>query len=137
MADKSWLLNPSAIRVAKKCIENVQNELGVRLKLSHPEFMQMLQEYSELTDSPALAEAYQELLSYVDGGASVTQLKKAAGSDVVQPVRSISNVETVKTQTAGPSADASETVLYNGKSYARWRGDKEFKGLYRGQPRYI
>ena len=62
--DKSWMLNPTAINAAKNCILIVQEELGVKLKLSHPQFLEMLREYVVLTDSEALQDSYEILISF-------------------------------------------------------------------------
>ena len=67
MADRSWMLNPSAIKAAKDCILVIERELGVKLKLSHPQFVQMIKDYSELTDSQELVKAYDKLMTYFGG----------------------------------------------------------------------
>ena len=51
MADKSWMLNPKAIRHANECIQIVREVEGVRLKLSQPDFLQRLHEYVESLNS--------------------------------------------------------------------------------------
>ena len=130
MVDKSWLLNPAAIRVAKKCIQSVQDELGVKLKLSHPEFMQMLHEYVELTDSEELGTSYSELLSFIGVGKAVQGLAKKEETKVIP----ISNQQVVN-GFAEPEFDV-PMVEYRGKQYPMWNDGKKFKGLYRGQPHY-
>ena len=131
MVDKTWLLNPSAIRVAKKCIQCVQDELGVKLKLSHPEFMQMLHEYVELTDSDELGQTYSELLSFVGVGNTIHGLGKREENKVI-PLQAQQVVN-------GPEEPQFEIpmVEYRGKQYPMWNEGKKFKGLYRGQPHYV
>ena len=154
MADKAWLLNPTAIRVAKKCILCVQDELGVKLKLSHPDFMQMLHEYVELTDSDALSMAYAELLSFVGVGETVKNLrakdknvvsiKKTVNgetfvSDVedhIEVIHATKNTESIVVETMEQSEDTPKNIEYRGKSFPAVKDGKRFKGFYRGQPCY-
>lgn len=118
MADRSWMLNPAAIGAAKKCINLVEEELGIKLKLSHPEFLSMIGEYAELTESGALSQAFEELAVFAGNQAPVL-------SKVVQmPL-------------AERSQAAGDTVEYKGKEYPRYdEQGREFKGLYRGSARY-
>ncbi len=134
MNDRSWLLNPHAIRAAKKCIQCVQIELDIKLKLSHPDFMQMLHEYVELTESPDLGFAYAELLSFVGVGNTITKLKSSRIIQEKEPKKTkmVANGGNMR-QSATPT---NETVIYSGKSYPLWRDGKRFKGVYRGQPNY-
>ncbi|WP_188151780.1 hypothetical protein [Teredinibacter waterburyi] len=83
MQDRSWMLNPKAIRYAKECIHIVKDELDIKLTLSHPEFMQMLHEYVDLTDSRPLADAYAHLVSMAGAGFVVKNLKPKAKKNVV------------------------------------------------------
>ena len=129
MADKSWLLNAAAIRAAKRCIQCVEDELEVKLKLSHPEFMQMLHEYVELTDSVQLGEAYSELLSFVGVGDAVRNLRPKEQKVVeLQPTKQVVNGASVQQE--------EEMVEYRGKHYPATKDGKRFTGLYRGQPHY-
>lgn len=130
MTDKSWLLNPSAIRAAKACIEVTQQELGVKLKLSHPQFLEMLGEYVDLTESDSLKQAYAELAVFA--GIQVS-MEPAATKVVEMP---ITHTAAPQTSTPAPTASTDEMVQYKGKSYRRFENGMEFKGLYRGQPRY-
>jgi hypothetical protein len=107
MQDRSWMLNRSAISSAKRCIQLIQLELGVRLKLSHPDFMLLIAEYCELTGSEGLSAAYQELLDYAD-----SSLAAVAADD--------EQVEYMGRQ-------------YSRYDVA----GREFQGLYRGAARYI
>lgn len=131
--DKSWMLNPKAIRVAKECIYIVKEELGVKLTLSHPEFMQMLHEYVDLTDSVELGDAYSRLLAMAGVGNVVHSLKPKALAENVVPI----HAEPIEMKSAvGAEVVPEEKIEYCGKTYARWRDGKEFSGLYRGQPKY-
>lgn len=112
MSDRGWLLNHSAIAAAKVCIQIVQRELGVKLKLSHPQFIELLSDYCELTEASDLLVAYQELMVFADGEPEAVVSPK---SSVIQD----------------------ESVAYKGKSYPRFdEQGREFKGLYRGGARY-
>lgn len=129
MTDKSWMLKPQAIRYAKECIDLVKEELGIRLKLSHPEFVQLLHEYVELTGSQALGEAYSRLISMAGVGFVVQNLKPKESENVVQlPVK--------RAVGSDYQVDDNETIDYAGKSYAKYREGMEFRGVYRGQPFY-
>ncbi|CAA0091027.1 Uncharacterised protein [BD1-7 clade bacterium] len=120
MTDKSWLLNHAAIKAAKTCILLTQSELGVKLTLSHPDFFELLTSYVELTDNDALRQAFDELAKYADSSA-----RSAAEPIAKAPEPQIANNDS-----------GSETIIYKGKAYQRWNEGLEFKGLYRGQPRY-
>ncbi len=119
MMTKDWLLKPESIKIAKECIKHVQSELDVKLLLSHPTFLEMLNDYSDLLSNDELTNA-------------VNQLNEIAG------IKSQSTAKVVNHPNAKTSVrniDSTETINHRGKNYLRWRGDKEFAGLYRGQPR--
>lgn len=151
--DKSWLLNPKAIQAAKACIHIVEQELGVKLKLSHPDFLNLLYDYCELTDSEQLIKAFkilismagvevkQELLknhSETNASSRVTPISKANPDISVDETPSSSErLEQILTQSPKKkSENDTEYISYQGKRYQRWQDEREFKGLYRGQPRY-
>ena len=127
MNDKSWLLNPTAINAAKNCILIVQKELGVKLILSHPEFLDMLKQYVELTDSKELESAFHDLISFAGFNASHLEPNAKKKKTVVNSAE--------KTQKAA-RVDDEEYIVYRGKAYKRFNNGLEFKGLYRGQARY-
>ena len=110
---KEWLLKPESIRLAKTCITLVNQELGIKLLLSHPEFLTLLNDYAEMLDNAALHN-------------SVNQLNGMAG---ITSSAALSNATPTNVM-------AGETVHFRGKDYPRWRDGKQFSGLYRGQPRY-
>lgn len=131
MNNKEWLLNAAAIKAARMCIKSVQNELGVRLTLSHPDFFNLMTEYTELTDCLELKRNFEILQQYVDdSGAEPTETvvvpfsTKVAAQDI--------GVTNIRQQTAL----AVEKIVFHGREYNRWKEGREFKGLYRGQPRY-
>lgn len=134
--DKSWMLNPQAIRYAKSCIHIVRDELGVKLKLSHPQFLQMLHEYVDMTDSQELGLAYSHLISMAGPG---TVLRGLEPKEKAEFDRNIVDLP-IKRQANGEAFSEfgleEETIELNGKLYAKWRDGKEFKGIYRGQPSY-
>lgn len=144
MSDKSWLLNAAAIKSARQCIKAVEEELGVRLPLSHPNFFGLLSEYSELMDSEPLRLAFDELSVYANNDASSIKVAKAGGQKVVPISRSsfepkVLDESAQKTPVQSASvekANQDELVTYRGKKYSRWQNGKEFKGLYRGHPHY-
>lgn len=131
MTDRNWLLNPTAVHAAKACIAIIQDELGIKLKLSHPQFLEMIQEYVELTESDKLQEAYIPLATMAGIDTKKAQILKAQNKVVDIPV-------VHKQAVSAPVVEEQyETVTYNGKLYRRYSEDGlEFKGLYRGQPRY-
>ena len=75
MADREWMLNPQAIRVAKKCIALVKEEFGEKLTLSDPMFMQSMHQFVELSDSRSLGAAYGRLLSMAGVGNVIQSLR--------------------------------------------------------------
>ena len=135
MTDKSWMLNPKAIRYAKECMHIVRDELGVKLTLSHPDFIHLLHEYVEMLDSSELGLAYSRLISMAGPGAVVKSLKskeEIENNIVDLPVKKAAGHDSAITE----NSTSSEFVSYHGKDYPKSRDGKEFKGLYRGQPIY-
>ena len=134
--NKQWLLNAAAIKAARSCIRSVESELGVRLTLSHPDFLALLGEYCELTDSKSLQKAYATLTQYFDRSAVAESAKKSKVSKVstIFKEQKITSAPKPKANISGHSEV--EYVVYKGRKFKRWNGDLEFQGLYRGQPRY-
>lgn len=140
MSEKSWLLSAAAMKVAKECIKTVELELGVRLSLTHPEFLQMLNDYAEMCDSEQLTRHVQALNKFAKGLAaqqakgSVVALNSGGGREVeTASIVSRTQAPAAVQRRAAPEA---ELVHYQGKTYQRFYDGKEFKGLYRGQPKY-
>ncbi|BFM04873.1 hypothetical protein [Halioxenophilus aromaticivorans] len=137
MNDRSWMINPKAVRAAKQCIQIVRDELGVKLLLSNPDFLHLLTEYAELTDSEALQASLAELMVFA--GVGNTAAKLNATDNTVVNIRQESAIP-METSPAPPTLkeliDNNETIECGGKMYQRWRDGKEFSGLYRGQPTY-
>lgn len=118
MSNRDWMLNASAIRAAKECVSIVKEEMGIKLLLSNPEFYFLLQEYVELTQSPKLTLAFQKLQQFAQPNLTGAGNNNSSGD------------------TSRDSNISSETVTVAGKTYPRFRGNKEYTGLYRGQPVY-
>ena len=112
MNDRSWMLNPSAITAARNCIHLVQDELGVKLKLSHPQFIEMLQEYAELTDSEELNESLATLLQYADGDVPTlnSQQDKAVARRDARPAKAASQAQAQMLTTLQDKANLLSTV---------------------------
>ena len=152
MSDKNWMLNPTAIAHARVCIAVIQEELGVKLKLSHPQFLEMIKDYIEMTDSDELATAYNALVSMAGSQlqAVATEAQKVvnlnpptqpAAQATSQPAfkpaaNTISSQSAAKTAETNSNTPSQEMIEYKGKLYPRFSDEGEFKGLYRGQPRY-
>jgi hypothetical protein len=139
VSDRAWLLKPEPLKVAKTCIQLVQGDIDIKLPLSHPQFLEMLNDYADIMESAQLRQAVQRLNSLA-GVQGAVFLKKAAGDNVIQhpsqvPVRHNAN-HSVSNTSNTPPRDDNETMAYRGKIYKRWQGSKEFSGLYRGQARY-
>ncbi|MFQ3323009.1 MAG: hypothetical protein ACI90U_000825 [Pseudomonadales bacterium] len=139
MSDRAWLLKPEPLKVAKTCIQLVQGDINVKLPLSHPQFLEMLNDYADMMESTLLRQSVQRLNSLA-GAQGEVFLKNAVGDNVVQhpshvPARNNTN-GAVSNISNTPSRDENETMTYRGKIYKRWQGSKEFSGLYRGQARY-
>lgn len=130
MSDREWLLSAQAIKAARICIKIVNDQLGVRLTLSHPDFLDLLNEYSELTDSADLMAAVKVLSNYA--GVSERQVTRRS----VVTSLALKEKPIILTEAVSATHNANEMISYNGKSYRRFQQGKEFKGLYRGQPRY-
>ena len=141
--DKSWLLNPKAIQAAKACIQQVDQELGVKLKLSHPDFLDLLYDYCELTDSEQLSRAFKLLVGMAGAEVKSELIKSHAQAKVTPihthqqksaPIKANQDIDFIE-QPLPVAYD--ELIQYQGRNYPRWQDNKEFKGLYRGQPRYV
>jgi len=138
MANKDWMLNPTAISHARNCINIIQAELGVKLKLSHPQFIEMILEYVDLTESDALSEAYTALVGLAGG--EIASIQEHSNNVAELPITK--STQSYTQTPAQPDAAAAnpaeqEMIQYKGKQYPRYSDDGgEFKGLYRGQARY-
>jgi len=140
MSDKSWMLNAKALNSAKACINIVKSELGVKLTLSHPDFLHMLHEYVDLTDSKPLSTAYARLLTFA-GDEAVQQSLRESNEKIVQLPNSRVNAEAAPTLVARAGSAVAqeleeETIVRGGKEYPLYRDGKTFKGMYRGRPVY-
>lgn len=130
MSDKSWMLNPKAIRQAKECINLVRVMTGAKLKLSDPNFIQQLHEHVESTGSRDLGEAYARLISMAGVGFIVHNLRPKYSAELEDmPVQQVAGAEL-------SVLDRAATVEHFGKLYPKYRSGLEFKGVYRGQPMY-
>lgn len=128
MADKSWMLNPKAIRQAKECIAIVKNISGTKLKLSQPDFIQLLHEHVESSGSRDLSEAYSRLIAMAGVGFVINSL---------EPATEVVSQDTPMLKVSGDNMSSSAaTVEYSGKMYPKYRSGLEFKGVFRGQPMY-
>ncbi len=134
LMDRNWLLNPNAIKAAKSCIQLVESELGVKLKLSHPNFLDLLYDYCELTESEDLTRAFKLLVSMA-GTEVKKELVKSHTQNKVTPIKKFDETASIA-MPIEESNSSNETIEYNGRNYQRWKDGLEFKGLYRGQPRY-
>jgi len=132
MADKSWMLNPKAIRHANECINIVKKHEGLRLKLSQPDFMQQLHAYVEKLEMAELGEHYSHLLAMAGVGNVLRNLDSIPAKSVVAMPIAVGDGFAHDDH----AATNDELVNINGHSYDRYRDGLEFKGLYRGSPRY-
>ena len=123
MADKSWMLNPKAIRHANECIRIIKEVEGVRLKLSQPDFLQTLHRYVDELKSRDLGTAYSNLVAMAGVGnifadmPAKTVVAKAVGDDYSDNLHH-------------------EMVEENGHKYPKYRNGMQFKGVHRGIPNY-
>ncbi len=139
MDNKEWLLNAAAIKSARQCIKSVEKELGVRLKLSHPDFLSLLSEYAELTDNIELKSNYAALKQYSDheeNGELVQEVVVPFSNTVKVAYQNTAKVNKTSQKVEIHDAPSPEKIVFHGKEYIRWKDGREFKGLYRGQPRY-
>ena len=58
------MLNRHALQAARSCISLVEQELGVKLRLSHENFFTMTRDYAELTGCSELVEAHNLLATF-------------------------------------------------------------------------
>ncbi len=140
-SNKEWLLNRTAIRKAKECIVIIEQELGIRLKLTHPNFLEMIYEYAELTGSPALRGAFIELAEMAGIRFKRRTTPKVSQKVVPHPqmnnnLESSVNKSHYSNNNAN-SSDNAEVVYYQKKAYPKFNEQGQtFKGLYRGHPLY-
>jgi len=127
MADKSWMLNPKAIRYANECIQLIREKEGVRLKLSQADFLQQLHGFVERIRSKQLGESYAQLIAMAGVGNVVRSLEAGPAQAVIaQPMAVGSDALSI----------SEEMVQVEGGAYPRYRNGREFQGLFRGVPRY-
>ena len=139
-SNKEWLLNPVAIRKAKECIVIIEKELGVRLKLTHPNFLEMINEYVELTGDVGLKDSFTQLAAMAGIDVETPVVQKTSDKVVPHPrMMAVTRPSAeIPTLTSSLEIDKSETVDYKGKTYPKYNDTgKTFKGLYRGQPHYM
>ncbi len=79
MSDKTWLLDRDALSAARQCITLINDELGIRLKLSHDKFLNMVHEYAELTDNAELIVSHNKLAKFA--GAKELAIKTTMQSE--------------------------------------------------------
>ena len=129
MIDKSWMLNPHAIRYAKTCIQIIRQATDQKITLSQADFLQQLEGYSKKLRSDEFTTSYRKLISMAKDGNGYDESRSDAAASVQKKETKLSAV---------PLADmgSADTVTYAGKQYPKWHEGKEFKGLYRGQPLY-
>lgn len=87
MSDRSWLLRPQAIRLAKECIDIVRAEQGYKLLLSDPEFMQLLHEFVDASQSPRLRDSYSRLVAMAGVGNVMKNLRSKDEREIAQGLR--------------------------------------------------
>jgi len=126
MADKSWMLNPTAIRHANECIQLIKHHTGKRLKLSQPDFLLQLHQHVEKINSPKLGTEYAHLLSMAGVANVLHSISEPAQAVVAQP-------RVVGDQYSELSP---ETVEIEGKDYPRYRNGRQISGVIHGIPRY-
>ena len=126
MLDKSWMLNPQAIRHAKTCIQIIQERKNIKLKLSQTDFFDQLAECSRKIRSAELVAAYHQLMAMAEvntsGEESDSKIVKLFGGR--KPTINIRPVDSI------------ETVKHDGKHYPKWQAGKAFQGMHLGQPLY-
>ena len=123
MNSKKWLLNPTAIKAARICIKAVQEELGVKLTLSHPKFLELLRDYCELTESEKLKESYSQLIKLSDNGELLDDGAESVASEREQLQLSVAK------QFLDKNSEVEEWVSYRGKKDPKRLDDKDFKGF--------
>ena len=129
MIDKSWMLNPQAIRHAKTCIQIIKERTNQKLKLSQADFFQRLEHNAKTIRSVEFIAAHHQLMSMAD---NTQQGGKANAGKVVSLFGKKSQLQA----TVAKSVESIETVAYGGKHYPKWHDGKIFHGIYRGQPLY-
>ena len=122
MQDKSWMLNPAAISQARNCIDIIQDELGIKLKLSHPQFLELIVEYIELTDSQILADAYNGLAAFSNSNLQAVEPRgeKAQVTSIAPKPSSLDSGVSVNVRDEDADIDPEEMVEYCGRLYRRF-----------------
>ncbi len=134
MIDKSWMLNPQAIRHAKTCIQIVKERTNQKLKLSQVDFFHQLEEFAKKVRSVEFSAAHHQLMSMADSDIPIA----ATGNNKVVPLfsKKTKDSKKAKVSVGFKAVDSVETVAVAGKHYPKWQAGKAFQGLYRGQPHY-
>ena len=129
MIDKSWMLNPQAIRHAKTCIQIIKERTNQKLKLSQTDFFQQLEAFANKVRSVEFIAAHHQLMAMAE---SSQEADKTSASTVIP----LFSRKTKTTSGTFKAVDSVEMVAFGGKHYPKWQAGKAFQGLYRGQPRY-
>ena len=136
MNDRTWLLtNNAALVCARRCIEIVRKEAGIKLTLADKDLLKKIGAISKNIDSITLDTHYRDLLNYagikvLDANEALHQLGEKL-HDVGEKLHDVG--ETLH--------DATHNLIgkieYHGKEYPRFDAQgREFKGVYRGAVRY-
>lgn len=129
MNDRTWLLtNNAALVTARKCIQIISKEAGIKLTLADKELLKKIGAVSKNIDSIALETHYKELLNY-------------AGVKIVDANEALHQIGEKLHDVTESLHDATHNLIgkieYHGKEYPRYdEQGREFKGVYRGAVRY-
>ncbi len=76
MTDRNWLLTPTAIAQAKKCIAMVQDEFGIKLKFTQTDFLDRLYGFSQESKSQGLTDSFDQLMNMAGGSIKQALINK-------------------------------------------------------------
>lgn len=130
MIDKSWMLNPQAIRHAKTCIQIIKDRTQQKLKLSQADFFQQLDDCAKKIRSVEFIAAHHQLMAMAEHNT----FSDRSNTGTVIPLFGRKAKSTA--MPLARAVDSVETVAFAGKHYPKWQAGKSFQGLYRGQPHY-
>ncbi len=126
MNDKSWMLNPQAIRYAKVCIQIIKDRLNIKLKLSQADFFQQLEECGNKIRSFELIAAHHQLMA----------IAEASGIEVINSDANVVPIFNRNANRAPRAVDSVVTKTKEDKTFPNWSQTKAARGVYRGQPTY-
>lgn len=131
MQTTHWTANSANLIIARNCIKFIEQEFKIKLRLSDPDFFKNIGYYAKQTTSNRTL----MLASKLAHAAGLKEPWQHPSDPIISARQTI--VRPAQKSAAPPPENIENHIKYRGKHYSRFNDQgQEFKGLYRGQPRY-